>query len=62
MQKSIARLVCAGAAVVTLALGATEVFAVPAKAPEVRGCSVQQCNALCYPFKGECRGQCLCAG
>jgi len=59
MQKSITRLALASAVV---AFGATQVFAAPAKPAEVRGCSVQQCNALCYPFKGECRGQCLCAG
>ena len=63
MKKSdIARLAFAGATAVALAFGVTEAFAAPAQSADERACSVAQCNALCYPFPGECRGQCLCAG
>lgn len=63
MKKSdIARLAFAGATAVALAFGVTEAFAAPAQPTDARACSIAQCNAFCYPFKGECRGQCLCAG
>lgn len=65
MKKSrIAGLAFAGATAVALAFGATQALAAPT-APEstgARACSTTQCNAICYPFPGVCRGQCLCAG
>jgi len=63
-RRGIAGLAFAGATAVAMAFGVTQAFAAPAPASstDARACSTQQCNTLCYPFTGICRGQCLCAG
>jgi hypothetical protein len=60
----IAGLAFAGTTAVALAFGVTQAFAAPApgNSTQARACSTEQCNTICYPFTGVCRGQCLCAG